>query len=158
MKNKILLTLVLLIPSLCFGTSIKIVVNSIPSKEDSKDFKNFVHIVSSKPLPLPLNKKDKKYTVYFKSMGKQNPKYPMTIRGSDNIGNYLKLKTILAEFLPITREEMQFREEDMTVALALGIEIEDMFIQNGYSLTFKEEEISEGNKYTSERFFYKTDK
>jgi hypothetical protein len=165
MKKLILPILLLIITSsFCFGTSIKMILNTTKNKDV---FKTHITFISDKKLPLGLKKRDgsginyNRFTISFKNINEENPIMPFCIKSKDNRRELETLRFAIKEILSAEWDKFDSSifEAPIIVPFMLGTKIEELFIQNGFQLTFRD--VIDDDKeltYTSDRFFYKTDK
>lgn len=154
MKNKILLLLVLLIPSLCFGQSISIRVIENKEKETIR-----IQFNSS---------------IKNKTVDKFDPTKPLDVLQTQVI--FKTHKGVIYEAETVSAEKIQFltlfnkilkleetRGELLTFfakdreSFHFNLFIQMWMIKEGYALTFKNEHEEIGELIKSEFFFYKPD-
>ena len=155
MKNKILLTLILLIPSLCFGQAISVAIIENKERETiSIQFNSSIKHKSEDKSDPTMPRDVLQTQVVFKTH-----KGVIYQKGSDTEKIYflqlfakvLKLDETRAELFTFFSKNREFYHFRMF--------IEMWMIKEGYALTFKTEGESIGkNLIKAEYFFYKPDK
>tara|TARA_B100000963_G_C22447533_1_gene589515 strand:- start:367 stop:816 length:450 start_codon:yes stop_codon:yes gene_type:complete len=148
MKNKILLLLVLLIPSLCFGTSVKYVISELV--DASTDIE--INMTGEKDFKVKFITERSKFT----------PKGSSYV---EMLIDFNKNKDEISKFLKFCKEHFPKGYEDLSEEFMLRSDrlipvhfiffFEDLLIQNNYAVTYKFETREVLN--ISALYFYKPD-
>lgn len=154
-KSTFLILLSLVVSSLSFGEVIKVQYNTVTGKGNT--YNAHIRLISDKELPYYSKLDDKQeLTIRFKCM--DHPIMPNAFAAEENKKEMLALKMTLSKIFSLPSYQLEMDDKKYIHPITFRIHLEDLFIRNGYQLTYRELiDEDDTNEYLSQWFFYKPD-